>query len=322
VGYLDLSHVSFRLPDGRMLLDDVTFRVGEGAKAALVGANGVGKTTLLRIAAGDVVPAAGSVARSGGLGVMRQFVGSVRDDSTVRDLLLSVAPPALRGAAAALDRAELQMMECDDEPTQLRYAHALTEWGDAGGYDAEVLWDVCTTEALGTAVASAQWREVRTLSAHRPDRPLRPRRVLRRAGCGARRERLRQVALPPAARRRRRRARRCRPARRPGRARSLHPDPRASGTGGPHPRRHPLARGARPRSGDGGAAPVRAHEQADQPFETLSGGQQARLQILLLEIAGATMLLLHEPTDNLDLASAEALEEGLGTREHGARRHA
>jgi ATPase subunit of ABC transporter with duplicated ATPase domains len=50
---------------------------------------------------------------------------------------------------------------------------------------------------------------------------------------------------------------------------------------------------------------------AGQPFGTLSGGQQARLQILLLELAGATLLLLDEPTDNLDLASAEALQEGL-----------
>ena len=46
-------------------------------------------------------------------------------------------------------------------------------------------------------------------------------------------------------------------------------------------------------------------------FESLSGGQQARLQILLLELSGATLLLLDEPTDNLDLVSAEALEEGL-----------
>jgi len=50
---------------------------------------------------------------------------------------------------------------------------------------------------------------------------------------------------------------------------------------------------------------------ARQSFRTLSGGQQARLQILLLELAGSTLLLLDEPTDNLDLASAEALQEGL-----------
>jgi ATPase subunit of ABC transporter with duplicated ATPase domains len=50
---------------------------------------------------------------------------------------------------------------------------------------------------------------------------------------------------------------------------------------------------------------------AEQEFRTLSGGQQARLQVLLLELAGANLLLLDEPTDNLDLASAEALEAGL-----------
>ncbi|MEE6296142.1 ABC-F family ATP-binding cassette domain-containing protein [Georgenia wangjunii] len=50
---------------------------------------------------------------------------------------------------------------------------------------------------------------------------------------------------------------------------------------------------------------------AEQRVETLSGGQQARFQILLLELSGATLLLLDEPTDNLDLDSAEALEAGL-----------
>jgi ATPase subunit of ABC transporter with duplicated ATPase domains len=54
---------------------------------------------------------------------------------------------------------------------------------------------------------------------------------------------------------------------------------------------------------------------SEQTFESLSGGQQARLQILLLELAGATLLLLDEPTDNLDLHSAEALEAALETFE-------
>jgi ATPase subunit of ABC transporter with duplicated ATPase domains len=51
--------------------------------------------------------------------------------------------------------------------------------------------------------------------------------------------------------------------------------------------------------------------QAEQTFDSLSGGQQARLQILLLELSGVTLLLLDEPTDNLDLVSAEALEDAL-----------
>ena len=183
VGHVELNGVGFFLPDGRVLLRDVGFRVGDGAKVALVGANGAGKTTLLRLVAGDIDAHEGAVTRSGGLGVMRQFVGtatsgaslraeaerdsgggSVRDESTVRDLLVSVAPPAVVAAAGALDRAEHQMMEQDDEPTQLRYAQALTDWADAGGYQAEVLWDTCTVAALGVPFERAQWREIRTLS--------------------------------------------------------------------------------------------------------------------------------------------------------------
>ncbi|MDQ1615069.1 MAG: hypothetical protein QOJ60_1008, partial [Actinomycetota bacterium] len=164
MGHVDVNGISFFLPDGRMLLRDVSFRVGDGAKVALVGANGAGKTTLLRLVAGDIDAEDGSISRSGGLGVMRQFVGSVRDDSSVRDLLVSVAPPAVRGAAVALERAELLMMEHDDEPTQLRYAQALADWADAGGYDAEVLWDTCTVAALSVPFDKAQWREIRTLS--------------------------------------------------------------------------------------------------------------------------------------------------------------
>jgi ATPase subunit of ABC transporter with duplicated ATPase domains len=164
VGAIEAAGLAVVLPNGRTLFADVSFRVGDGAKVALVGANGAGKTTLLRIIAGDKVPTSGSVTRSGGVGVMRQFIGSVRDDSSVRDLLVSVAPPRVREAAAEFDAAELAMMERDDEPTQLRYARALAEWGDAGGYEAEVTWDVCTTTALGLPFERAQWREVRTLS--------------------------------------------------------------------------------------------------------------------------------------------------------------
>jgi ATPase subunit of ABC transporter with duplicated ATPase domains len=50
---------------------------------------------------------------------------------------------------------------------------------------------------------------------------------------------------------------------------------------------------------------------ARQKFETLSGGQKARLEILRLEIEGHNVLLLDEPTDNLDIESSEALEKAL-----------
>jgi ATPase subunit of ABC transporter with duplicated ATPase domains len=164
VGHLDAAAVGYSLPDGRPLLREVSLRVGEGAKVALVGPNGTGKTTLLRILAGDLDAHGGVVTRSGGLGVMRQFIGKVRDESTVRDLLVSVAPEPVRRAAAEVDRTELAMMERDSEQDQLDYAQALADWGDVGGYEWETLWDVCTVAALGIPYERAQWRHVTTLS--------------------------------------------------------------------------------------------------------------------------------------------------------------
>ncbi|SLG10715.1 ABC-F family ATP-binding cassette domain-containing protein [Mycobacteroides abscessus] len=164
-----MSHVQpdaigYHLPDGRALLHDVSLRVGEGSKTALIGPNGTGKTTLLRIIAGDADPHDGAVTRGGQLGVMRQFIGSVRDDSTVRDLLLSVAPDRIRRAAEHLDRAELALMECDSEQDQIKYAQALADWADVGGYEFETQCDVHTTAALGIPYELARFRGVNTLS--------------------------------------------------------------------------------------------------------------------------------------------------------------
>ncbi len=489
MGFVDVARVSFVLPDGRALLDDASFRVGDGTKVALVGANGAGKTTLLRVIAGDVAPSSGTVARAGGLGVMRQFIGTLADRSTVRDLLTSLAAPAVREAGARLARAERRLAD-GDEAAQLRYADALVAWGDAGGYDAEVLWDTATVAALGQPldvaagrlvrecsggeqkrlaleallrgsdevllldepdnfldVAGKRWLEdeliaspktvlfvshdrallartaerIVTVEAHttwvhgggfasyheaRADRVARLDELHRRweeehrrlkdlvrtlqqqaknSDAMASRYHAMQTRLakfeeagPPPERPREQQVRVRLGGGRTG-VRALTctglsldglTDPfdlevfygervavlGANGSGKSHFLRllgggrvgheggcrlgarvvpglfsqtheHPelvgrapvdiLWRGEGDRTGlDRGRAiaVLRRYElqdQADQPFETLSGGQQARFQILLLELAGATMLLLDEPTDNLDVASAEALEEGL-----------
>ena len=164
MGYLDLNAVCVTLADGRPLLDEVSLRVGEGARMALIGPNGAGKTTLLRVVSGDLVPDSGAVTGSGGLGVMRQFVARADGESTVRDLLVSVAPAPVRAAAAEVSRTELLMMERDEEADQLAYAQALADWADVGGYEWETLWDVCTVAALGIPYERAQWRALTTLS--------------------------------------------------------------------------------------------------------------------------------------------------------------
>ncbi|MFD6444392.1 ABC-F family ATP-binding cassette domain-containing protein [Promicromonospora sp. NPDC060204] len=164
MGHLEVAHAEYHLPDGRTLLGDVSFRVGEGSATAIVGPNGAGKTTLLRLITGELEPHGGSVVVSGGLGVMRQFVGSVRDETTVRDLLVSVSDARLQQAARAVDEAEHAMLTIDDEDAQMAYAQALSDWAEVRGYEAETLWDVCTMAALGVPYDRAQFREVRTMS--------------------------------------------------------------------------------------------------------------------------------------------------------------
>jgi energy-dependent translational throttle protein EttA len=162
VGHIEAMAVGHLLPDGRTLFSDVSFRVGEGAKVALVGPNGAGKTTLLRMVAGELTPVAGSIARSGGLGVMRQFIGSIDDGSTLADLALSLAPPAVRAAGERLRAAERALDET--ERSQLRYADALAAWGEAGGYGAEVEFDTAAVAALDLPWDVVRDRPVATLS--------------------------------------------------------------------------------------------------------------------------------------------------------------
>ena len=127
MGQINVVGVAYALSDGRVLLNDVSFRVGDGAKVALIGPNGAGKTTLFRMIAGDLEPEAGQIIVTGGLGVMRQFIGSIRDDSTVRDLLVSVSNEKIRKAAATLRSAEDAMRANDREAEQLAYAQALSD---------------------------------------------------------------------------------------------------------------------------------------------------------------------------------------------------
>lgn len=160
MGSIAVSHLAWALPSGAVLFDDVSFTVGNGDRVALVGANGVGKTTLLRLIVGGLSPDAGTISVDGSIGVMHQLVGTQDHPArTVRELLLSLSPRRIRDAASAMADAEATL---DDDP--MTYATAVAAWSEVGGYDTEVLWDECTSRAFRERFDDVAERPLRTLS--------------------------------------------------------------------------------------------------------------------------------------------------------------
>jgi ABC-type Mn2+/Zn2+ transport system ATPase subunit len=79
------SHLSFAWPSGQIVLDDLNASFPAG-RTGLVGRNGVGKSTLLRILAGELRPTSGSFSGPGTVGYLPQQL--VLDRSrTVADVL-------------------------------------------------------------------------------------------------------------------------------------------------------------------------------------------------------------------------------------------
>lgn len=130
--FITLSRLSWSTPDGRPLFSDINLAFGP-ERTGLVGRNGVGKSTLLRLIAGDLRPSAGSVSRHGRLGVMRQLV-HVDASECVADLFgvrrdLAVLRRAERGEADAEDLADA------DWTLEARLEAALARFGLAIALD-------------------------------------------------------------------------------------------------------------------------------------------------------------------------------------------
>ncbi len=162
--FVELTDVTVALPGGWTLFQEVSFRVPDGEHVGLIGANGIGKTTLLRLIAAEERPAAGSIHVDGRVGLMRQFIGSTDRPITVREFLLAYSEQPVRQAAERLRAAEDRLAANPDEHAQLAYAAALSAWEQAGGYRAEVLWDRCAHRAFGGGFPESADRSITTLS--------------------------------------------------------------------------------------------------------------------------------------------------------------
>jgi ATPase subunit of ABC transporter with duplicated ATPase domains len=146
---------------GDLLFDGVSFRLPAGRHAGLVGANGVGKSTLLRILSGELQAAEGDVAHSGLVAYMPQDVGA--GDGTVRELLLSVAPERVRETGLAMLRAEREL-EAGDDGAGVRLGEAVASWSDFGGYELESQWDAACRRVPRAGLDAVGDRPAATLS--------------------------------------------------------------------------------------------------------------------------------------------------------------
>src|SRR5687768_17615676 len=121
------SDLAYAHPGGDLLFDGVSFRVSPGDHVGLVGANGVGKSTLLRVLTGELKAEEGEAAVGGRLASMPQDVGSGADTRTVRELLLAHAPGALRSAGERMLAAE-RALDAGDADAGMDLGTAIGDW--------------------------------------------------------------------------------------------------------------------------------------------------------------------------------------------------
>jgi len=157
-----VSDLDYAPPGADALFFEVSFGVSPGEHAAIVGPNGVGKSTVLRILSGEIEADGGDFAIEGSWLRMTQDVGMGSPDDSLRQMLLTVAEPVLRRAGTELIAAERAMADGTDDG--MAYAEALTAWGDLGGYELEVKWAAAAERSLKTPVEDFSARKVGELS--------------------------------------------------------------------------------------------------------------------------------------------------------------
>jgi ATPase subunit of ABC transporter with duplicated ATPase domains len=162
VSHITASELEYAPPGSDSLFFDVSFTVAPGEHAALIGVNGVGKSTILRILSGELEADEGSFSLGGTVLRMTQDVGMSDPDQSLREMLIEVAPPALRTAGRALVAAERAMLAGESDGVE--YAERLGDWGDLGGYELEGRWEAAASRSVKTPVADFSTRRVGELS--------------------------------------------------------------------------------------------------------------------------------------------------------------
>jgi ATPase subunit of ABC transporter with duplicated ATPase domains len=122
---------------GRPVLTDASFTLRAGDKAGLVGRNGAGKTSLLKVLGGEAAPAGGRVWRAGALGYLPQDPRLGGRDGGSTGLARIVSGRGLDQAAERLEKLRLELEERASTRNVSRFSRAEEAYRHAGGYAAE-----------------------------------------------------------------------------------------------------------------------------------------------------------------------------------------
>jgi ATPase subunit of ABC transporter with duplicated ATPase domains len=165
VSHIVVSGLAYAHPGGDVLFSDVSFKLSPGRHAGLVGANGVGKTTLMRVLAGELPPAEGDV-DIGSFAYMPQDVGvGGGPGQTIRQLLLQAAPHALRAAGERMYAAEHDLAAgVDPGDAGVRLGQAINDWAELGGYELEGSWDAACRAIVRSSLDEVGPRNTTELS--------------------------------------------------------------------------------------------------------------------------------------------------------------
>ena len=157
-----VSELEYAPPGADQLFFDVSFGIAPGEHGALVGANGVGKSTILRILSGVIDADGGEFTVNGSMLTMTQDAGMSRPTDSLREMLIEVAPAQLRTAGRALVAAEKALADGSDDG--MGYATALSDWGDLGGYELETKWQAAAQRSVKSTIDDFSRRLVSELS--------------------------------------------------------------------------------------------------------------------------------------------------------------
>ena len=163
VGHVVVSRLAYAHPGGELLFSDVSFRVSAGQHVGLVGANGVGKSTLFKVLTGALSPDEGEVSVDAVAGYMPQDVGVADGARSVRELLLSLAPLAIRLAGERVLGHEAQL-DAGDPSAGMKLGTAIADWSALGGYELEGQWDASCRRIVRSSFSELADRPAVTLS--------------------------------------------------------------------------------------------------------------------------------------------------------------